>query len=699
MSVNSSHQFLAIKNRLSRECHGALYRQVFILAGSIAWQKMLLQDLLGGHENDSLWVGEQAPEIFLSIPVKKARSWLGNEKKIVIFDANKDFVPDSFAAISGIVVGGGVFFVLLPPIQSWKKVYSSLFGQRLIKSINAIRELVIIEEGGKIAGNFSEQVVQETVPKITEPYLTSDQQKVVERIEAQLLSRKNNPIVLVSDRGRGKSAALGLVAGKLLAADVKNIALTAPRLRATDIIFKHIAEYLPKVVLSRGRARLGDSCIQFYSPDQLMSDDINADVLLVDEAAAIPVPLLTGFLNHYAQCVFSTTVHGYEGTGRGFSLQFNKVLTEKYPRWIQLKMQTPIRWPENDPLEKWMFNLLCLDADIVEMSSPGQIEVDKLKQCTITKKQLGDDQNLLDEVFSLLVLAHYRTRPSDLKSLLDDDDLSLYVTLYKAHVIAVVLVIKEGGFSASLSTGVYRGERRPAGHLLAQSLTYHCGIEHAATLNYARIMRIAVHPELQQQGIGSALLDFVVTKEKQAGRDAVGTSFGMNLQLLNFWKKAQFNIIRIGFTREQTSGEHAAVMLLPLTEAGKAIYTEAHARFNRQCPFWFEDILKDIPLKIKTSIQETLSKSTVLDELDNNDIHSFSQYTRHYELCIAALNKLVTLKKGEMNSEKFPDNFRQVLSNKIFKKMSWKEIANEMELTGKNEARKLFHRAILYLLS
>ena len=135
---------------------------------------------------------------------------------------------------------------------------------------------------------------------------------------------------------------------------------------------------------------------------------------------------------------------------------------------------------------------------------------------------------LLKEVFALLVLAHYRTRPKDLKSLLDDEEISLYVTLNNKHVVAVALVISEGLFSDSLSTLVYQGKRRPKGHLLAQALTYHCGVEHAAMLDYARVMRIAVHPELQQQGIGTALLDFIISNEKQNSRDAIGTSFGMN---------------------------------------------------------------------------------------------------------------------------------------------------------------------------
>ena len=210
-------------------------------------------------------------------------------------------------------------------------------------------------------------------------------------------------------------------------------------------------------------------------------------------------------------------------------------------------------------------------------------------------------------------------------------------------------------------------------------------------------MRIAVHPELQGRGFGSDLLDFIVSNEKNCGRDAIGTSFGMNEPLLNFWEKSNFDIVRIGFTREKTSGEHAVIMLLPLNEEGKKINQEAQARFIEQLPFWFDDVLKDVPLEVKDRFHLEIKQPLVLNQFNEKDLHSFNQYSRNYELCIAVLNKLVIMKHDEIERDNFPEDFRQVLNKKVIKKISWKDIRIDMELSGQHEARELFHRATLYL--
>ncbi|MCW8899360.1 MAG: GNAT family N-acetyltransferase [Gammaproteobacteria bacterium] len=692
-----SHNFSQIRKLLSQKSDASRHRSVLIFAGDSGWQVACMEEILSGHEASSLWVGEQAPEIFPSISVKKAHSWLGREKQVVVFDANTHFNTDAFAAVTGIVVGGGLFILLMPATERWDNIYLSYFGQRLVQSINSTAELFVVRQTDKQI-NFSPAEGKKTSPhSCVKPFFTFEQQHVVEVIEAEVRNKSFNPVVINSDRGRGKSAALGIAAARLVNSGTNHIAITAPRFRSAEIIFKHIELLLPGAEIAQGKVIYKNRIIQFYSPDQLISADIKVDIVFTDEAAAIPVPVLTTILNKYQYCVFASTVHGYEGTGRGFALRFNTVLTEKAPGWKKCRMQTPVRWAENDPLEKWMFSLLCLDAEIVSPYSIGIIEDNKLEILCLSQFQIAQDETLLKEVFALLVLAHYRTQPSDLQRMLDDEQISLYIVKYNQHVLSVALVSHEGGFSDSLSTQVYRGERRPHGHLLAQALTYHCGVEHAATLNYARIMRIAVHPEYQQQGIGTKLINFVINNEKVNGCDAIGTSFGMNESLLHFWKKSHFNVVRIGFKREQTSGEHAAIMILPLSPQGENVKQEACSRFAGQLSYWFDDVLKDIPTAIKNKFIIDNSVSHILTQLDKEDLYSFIHYSRNYELCISALNKFVMSKQDEIMLDSFPDNFRKVLNLKVINKADWKDIGKEIALIGQDEARKLFQKAIIYL--
>ncbi|BBI53235.1 hypothetical protein HORIV_56560 [Vreelandella olivaria] len=70
---------------------------------------------------------------------------------------------------------------------------------------------------------------------------------------------------------------------------------------------------------------------------------------MVDEAAAIPAALLGQWLTAFPRIAFATTVHGYEGSGRGFALRFRATLDRLTPQWKALTLNAPIRWRSGDP--------------------------------------------------------------------------------------------------------------------------------------------------------------------------------------------------------------------------------------------------------------------------------------------------------------------------------------------------------------
>ncbi|OQX01556.1 MAG: tRNA(Met) cytidine acetyltransferase, partial [Thiothrix lacustris] len=300
------------------------------------------------------------------------------------------------------------------------------------------------------------------------------------------------PLVLTADRGRGKSAALGLAASQLLASG-KRVLLTAPSRATVATVFKHAA--LPP---------------RFFAPDELLQTLPEGEVLLVDEAAAIPIPLLLKMLEHYPRCVFSTTLHGYEGSGRGFVLRFQKALEARIAGWQTVRLHQPMRWSENDPLERFINQSLLLDADAVDVRAVREPSLRGIVCRRLNRDELADNEPLLRQFFGLLITAHYQTRPSDLRQMLDAPDISIHVLEQQGVIVAVALLSREGGLAAELTAAIHAGTRRPHGHPIPQTLTFHAQMPRAAELVCERVMRIAVQPSLQNGGLGAQLLQHLL---------------------------------------------------------------------------------------------------------------------------------------------------------------------------------------------
>lgn len=96
---------------------------------------------------------------------------------------------------------------------------------------------------------------------------------------------------------------------------------------------------------------------------------------MIDEAASIPLIYVKKLLGPYL-VFLSSTVNGYEGTGRSLSLKLIQQLKEQNQmnreqikssksgsgsRMLkEITLTDPIRYATNDPIEKWMNDLLLL---------------------------------------------------------------------------------------------------------------------------------------------------------------------------------------------------------------------------------------------------------------------------------------------------------------------------------------------------
>ncbi|MFW2373774.1 MAG: tRNA(Met) cytidine acetyltransferase TmcA [Gammaproteobacteria bacterium] len=628
---------------------------------------------------------------------KQALTQLGQEYDAIVFDMYSGFDPDAFGAISGTLVGGGIFFLLIPDKKNWLELKSSRFLQMVL---NMIRNDVSVHwlEQGQLPPKPDSNCSANSPPVApAEPFRTVEQRQVVEAIELMAGTKIPAAIVLMSDRGRGKSAALGLAAGRLLQQGVSRIVVTAPRMSISEPVFRHARQVCAGAVLHHGQLDFQGNELVFIAPDALLEAGQVLDLLLVDEAAAIPLPMLEALLSKYPSIVFATTVHGYEGTGRGFALKFDKVLDKQAPGWQLFPMSTPVRWADADPVEAWVDHLLCLDADLPDVSHihvNGQTSFQMVLQ---DRDSLINDSNRLRSLFAILVNAHYRTRPSDLQYMLDSSGVRIYTLENQGGIVAAVLINEEGGFDAELSRLIYRGERRPSGHLLAQTLSLHAGCESASTLSYSRIMRIAVHPKLQRQGLGSQLLKAVMLEEKNQPIDAIGSCFGATVELIKFWENAGFTMVRLGFTRDHASGTHSAVMLFPVSMKANPVLQDVRSRFQRYLPVWIDEVYKHV----QPDMSSYLQKSQVIDDMaitdsDWKDIYSFAYSHRGYESCMWSLSKLVRHYPDIISS--MSSDQQAVINTRIVNKMDWQAVAKTTAASGKADVVRKLRQAISSLL-
>ena len=499
------------------------------------------------------------------------------------------------------------------------------------------------------------------------PNKTVDQQHAVELILSQF-RRGRRPVVLTADRGRGKSVALGIAAAQLSGLDYEQIIVTAPEYAAAEEIFLMAHQLLPDYEYSKGLLCNGDHSIRFVEPEVAIRELGEGQVLLVDEAAAIPVPVLTKLLKRFPRIAFASTVHGYEGTGQGFSVRFKQVLENETPNWKGHHLKQPIRWADSDPLEQLVFNLLMLNADAADESAlvssfEDQSEPDQVPVVEkLNRDQLIENYESLGQLFGLLVLAHYRTSPGDLRVLLDSPNLHVWLLKTDNQIAGAILVAEEGPLQEALIEAIWAGERRPRGHLLPQTLVAQEGAKPAASLKAGRIMRIAIHPALQRKGLGSLLLKAVMNEVSDMGWDYLGASFAASPDLLDFWQHNGFETVRLGSTRDSVSGSHAAVVMAAQTPIAKQLQQHLRQRFVEQLNYRLSDDLTDLEASIVCGLLQHAGYVPELTEHDHSDLIAFCRHNRSYESCAYAIHKLLLAFLDKVDDKKL----HQLLENDDF---------------------------------
>ncbi|MFJ5481990.1 tRNA(Met) cytidine acetyltransferase TmcA [Pectobacterium actinidiae] len=599
-------------------------RRLLVLSGDANWCEEQALTLSHQTSGDWLWVSEHAPETVTALPVSRVRTLLGREFLHAVFDARSGLDVEALAMLSGTLQAGSWLIMLVPSWQAWptqpdqdslrwseqeQPIATPHFIQHFQRQLLADEDVVLWRQDQAFA--MRPLVARsDWQPASGEP--TARQQHILHELSVT----ESGVFVITASRGRGKSTLAGMLTQRSRGA----CWITAPSRAAADILQQHARADAP-----------------FWAPDALLAHchrhgapDI--DWLLIDEAAAIPSSVLSALLPYFSRILMTTTVQGYEGTGRGFLLKFCATL----PQWRGFTLDEPLRWAVNDPLERVLDQALLFNEPEA-FHSPPQRDLPIPSSALESRIERAEDWLIHPErltwCYALLCSAHYRTSPLDLRRLMDAPGMQIASAQVAGEMCGVLWLVEEGGLSASLAHEVWAGRRRPRGNLVAQSLAAHAGLWRAPILRARRVSRIAVASSSRRQGIGRALIAAQTREAQRQALDYLSVSFGYQPELWAFWRSCGFRLVRIGSHLEASSGCYSAMAILPLSEAGHKLVEQGSQQLARDWR-WLQRL---IPLNL--ALPQT--GNTELNEDDWRELAGFAFVHRPMEASFASLCRLL----------------------------------------------------------
>ncbi|NDV91858.1 GNAT family N-acetyltransferase [Alteromonas sp. 345S023] len=444
--------------------------------------------------------------------------------------------------------------------------------QETLGAFNA-DELVGVQEVGEsvgVQGLTDKMGVQEVGENVGVQGLNKEQRTAFNDFVAMQCLRG----ILTAPRGRGKSTLLGVIAAYFVSQG-KTVYITSTVRRNVDALIKHCCGAFT-TIKQKGKnsyfdPKTGGVC-SWLATDNPKLFYGQCDLLIVDEAASLPLPTIKTCLSHHPQWLLATTLQGYEGSGQGFIHRLLPSLLAKNA--LHRTLTAPYRWVTGDKLEI-LLNHLCLfegysfNNDLVS-SLVDRVSVDekysklsRVTKCDLDTMPYGE----LNEAMGLLALAHYQTTPDDFLRILDSEALLLFVYKENGRIVGAAVIYNEGGEQlAPLAHEVAEGSRRPAGHMSAQRIALLAGDGSFAKQKYWRINRIAVHPWFRNQGIGTQIIEEIKQFAHHHNIDCLTSSYGAKPALNRFWHNNGFVTIDTGIKVNKASGDISALVIYPLSK-------------------------------------------------------------------------------------------------------------------------------------
>jgi len=644
-------------------------RQLLLLQGPRGWCDQRLAEITSLEAGMRLLSNrEQLPA---AIPFSKAETCLGSETRLVTVDLFDGFDPDVLCIAGGLVRAGGVLLLLSPAAGDWdtqadryarwqydKRSARAYFADYFFAALQQDATLGILLTPESMPAPPT--ALPRLQPTLIENGQTAEQSSVLQQIERWISAKSGAIALLCAERGRGKSTCLGLLVNRL-------------RPQFKILVSANSRQSAAALLLQAPAA-------DFVAPDQLLRDCPSADLLIIDEAATIPLSMLHQLVRLYPRQVLATTSGGYEGTGQGFMLRFVATLEAGDLRCYQL--ERPVRWCHGDLLEAWLNRTLMLKPEALSATEPqisnGDCDIDVLREPGAVTSW-----PVLRQVYALLNSAHYRTRPSDLRMLMENPDQVLIVACRHESVLGVALLNCEGGFDRALCEEIFFGRRRPRGHLLAQMLTAQAGLKEFGRYRGLRIHRIAVAAACRRQGLGTRLISRAMRYARENSFDYLGASFALDAETSHFWQQVQCRLVHVSYASGKSSGSHSIAVLRPIGDRLGREIEQMQQRIQQQLPIWMTQFLQTMDAAQVVALLRYADYQTTLSGPEQLEIEAFASGNRGFEICFASLQKYVMQRVAQTLFE--PDT---LLIEKAVQNRAWNLLERESGAEGRRQLQR-----------
>ncbi|VDM39591.1 unnamed protein product, partial [Toxocara canis] len=276
---------------------------------------------------------------------------------------------------------------------------------------------------------------------------------------------------ITAARGRGKSAALGLAIAGAIGFSYTNIFVTSPAPDNLKTLFEFVVKGLETMgmeehtdfeLLQSTNPEFGKALVRInvfrdhrqvvqYIDPRDWAKLSQAELVVIDEAAAIPLPVIKQLISGAYLVFLASTINGYEGTGRSLSLKLLQQLREQAAGIVsndkggpalagfkgrtlhEISLEESIRYKPGDQIEAWLNRVLCLDATSSHRFASGMPPPKECQLLYVNRDTLFSfhkaSEVFLHSLMSIYVAAHYKNSPNDLQMLSDAPAHHLFVLM------------------------------------------------------------------------------------------------------------------------------------------------------------------------------------------------------------------------------------------------------------------------------